>query len=397
MREESKKESKDIKEKYKDTPTDNWIQKFMKNKYYGIVDNEGGGDCFFATIRDAFSTIGQQTSVNKIRNKLADEANETIFLNYKEQYDMYNTAIISDTNKIKELESEYISLKEKFTNILDRNEKKSLMDAAKKVKEYHDRLIYEKKVTAQILSEFKFMKGVDTLDKFKKKIKSCEFWGETWAISTLERILNIKFINLSEEAYKSNDINNILNCGQLNDSILQNKGVFRPEFYVITEYNGYHYKLVSYKKKMIFNFSEIPYDLKKMITDKCLERNAGPFSLIPDFQKFKEKRARSSEKSDNDSINSNKSRSSISVDRKKEDYYEEFSEAKIRGLYDDNVILAFYSKSADKPLPGKGSGEKIPGDLLKDFSELATIPQWRKNYLIFGFNHLLWIITNGQV
>jgi predicted NAD-dependent protein-ADP-ribosyltransferase YbiA (DUF1768 family) len=389
LREESKKESKNIKEKYKDTPIDVWIQKFMKNKYYGIVDNEGGGDCLFATIRDAFSTIGQQTSVNKIRNKLAEEANETIFLNYKEQYDMYNTAIISDTNKIKELEAEYISLKEKFTNILDRNEKKTLMDAAKKVKEYHDRLIYEKKVTAQILSEFKFMKGVDTLDKFRKKIKSCEFWGETWAISTLERILNIKFINLSEEAYKSNDINNILNCGQLNDNILQNKGVFRPEFYIITEYNGYHYKLVSYKKKMIFKFSEIPYDLKKMITDKCLERNAGPFSLIPDFQKFKEKSAssiRSSEKSDNDSVNSNKSR--LSVNPKKEDYYEEFSEAKIRGLYDDNVNFAFYSKSADKPLPGKGAGEKIPGDLLKEFSELATIPQWRKklsNYWIQPF------------
>ena len=109
LREETKKESKDIKEKYKDTQTDIWIQKFMKNKYYGIVDNEGGGDCLFATIRDAFSSIGQQTSVNKIRNKLAQEANETIFLNYKEQYDMYNTAIISDTNKIKELEAEYIS------------------------------------------------------------------------------------------------------------------------------------------------------------------------------------------------------------------------------------------------------------------------------------------------
>jgi hypothetical protein len=66
------------------------------------------------------------------------------------------------------------------------------------------------------------MKGVDTLDKFKKKIKSCEFWGETWAISTLERILNIKFINLSEEAYKSHDTNNVLNCGQLNDTILEN-------------------------------------------------------------------------------------------------------------------------------------------------------------------------------
>lgn len=362
LREETKKEAKDIKEKYKEQNSDNWIQKFMKNKYFGIVDNEGGGDCLFATVRDAFSSIGQQTSVNKIRNKLSDEANETIFFNYKEQYDMYNTAIIGDTNKIKELEAEYISLKDKFSRILDRNEKKSLMDAAKKVKEEHDRLVHEKKVTSQILNEYKFMKGVDTLDKFKKKIKSCEFWGETWTISTLERILNIKFINLSEEAYKSNDTNNVLNCGQLNDSILENKGVFNPEFYIITEYNGYHYKLISYKKKMIFKFKEIPYDLKKMITEKCLERNAGPFSLIPDFQEFKDKHS-----------------SKHTVKEKEEDKnYEEFSEAKLRGLYDNDVVFLFYSKSADKPLPGKGAGENVPNDSLKDFSELASIPQWRK-------------------
>jgi predicted NAD-dependent protein-ADP-ribosyltransferase YbiA (DUF1768 family) len=363
LREETKKDAKDIKEKYKEGASDNWVQKYMKNKYYGIIDNEGGGDCLFSTIRDAFSSIGQQTSVSKIRKKLAEEANETIFINYKEQYDMYNTAIISDTNKIKELEKEYLSLKEKFTLVLDRNEKKSLLDGAKKVKDDHDRLVYEKKVTSQILSEFKFMKGVDTLEKFKTKICSCEFWGETWALSTLERILNIKFINLSEEAYKSGDINNIINCGQLNDSILENKGIFIPEFYVITEYNGYHYKLVSYKKKMIFTFKEIPFDLKKLITEKCLEKNAGPFALIPDFKKFKELYIKKSE--DVDKIKERKD-------------YNDLSEAKLRGLYDNDIEFLFYNKSADKPLPGKGAGEKIPQDRLKEFSELATISQWRK-------------------
>jgi predicted NAD-dependent protein-ADP-ribosyltransferase YbiA (DUF1768 family) len=360
LREETKKGAKDIKDKYKDSPSNNWVEQFMKNNNYSIIDNEGGGDCLFATIRDAFSSIAQQTSVNKIRKKLADEATENIFLNYKEHYDMYNATIINDTNNIKQLEAEYISLKEKFINIIDRNEKKILMEAAKKVKADHDRLVHEKKITAQILNEYKFMKGIDTLESFKKKIRSCDFWGETWALSTLERILNIKFINLSQEAYSSKDVNNVLQCGQLNDSILENKGVFNPEFYIITEYNGYHYRLISYKKKMIFKFSEIPYDLKRMITDKCMEKNAGPFSLIPDFKKFKEL---------------NKISSS---ENKPDENYEELNEAKLRGLYDESIVFLFYSKSADKPLPGKGSGEKIPNDILKDFSELAIIPQWRK-------------------
>ena len=47
------------------------------------------------------------------------------------------------------------------------------------------------------------MKNVDSLCDFKKAIKRCDFWAETWAISTLERLLNTKVIILSSESYKS--------------------------------------------------------------------------------------------------------------------------------------------------------------------------------------------------
>ena len=57
LQEETKKVSKDIIEKYKEDKDDNWMQKFMKNPHFTITDNEGGGDCFFATIRDAFSIL----------------------------------------------------------------------------------------------------------------------------------------------------------------------------------------------------------------------------------------------------------------------------------------------------------------------------------------------------
>jgi predicted NAD-dependent protein-ADP-ribosyltransferase YbiA (DUF1768 family) len=359
LTEETVKKAKDIRDKYKESSSENWVQKFMENNYYSIIDNEGGGDCLFATIRDAFSSIAQQTSVNKIRKKLSDEADDKIFMNYKEHYDMYNQNITEETNKIKELAIEYTKIREKFNNTLDRNEKKFFSDEAKKVKAMHEKMIAEKKVTAQIMSEFKFMKGIDTLDKFKKKIRSCEFWAETWAISTLERILNIKFIILSSESYKSDDHKNIMQCGQLNDEYLENKGVFYPEFYIIVDYTGSHYKLISYKKKTIFKFQEIPYDIKKLIVDKCLEKNAGVFSLIPDFQKFK-------------------STLQKNVIREEQYDFQELSEAKLRGMYDDNTVFVFYSKSNDKPLPGKGSGEKISGDKIKDFSNLATFSQWRK-------------------
>jgi predicted NAD-dependent protein-ADP-ribosyltransferase YbiA (DUF1768 family) len=357
LREETKKQAKDYREKYHETPSDTWVEKFMKNKNYSITDNEGGGDCLFATIRDAFSSIAQHTSVNKLRKKLSLDATEKIFLNYKEQYDMYNASLIKDTQKIKELEAQYLQLKQRFSEVIDRNEKKMVANEAKIVKEEHDRLVEEKKVTAEIVKEYKFMKGVDTLDAFKSKIKKCEFWADTWAISTLERILNIKFIIMSSDLYKNGDMKNVLQCGQLNDTILEQRGRFTPEFYIIIDHTGSHYRLIGYKKKMIFKFVEIPYDIKKMIAEKCLEKNAGPFAIIPDFQKFKATQAKTVIK---------------------EAQYEDLSESKIRGLYDDNIVFQFYSKSVGKPLPGKGSGEKIPNERLKEFSELATIPEWRK-------------------
>ena len=354
---ETQKKAKEYKEKYHQEPGDVWIQKFMKNKNYSLVDNEAGGECLFATIRDAFSSIAQQTSVVKLRNKLSKEATEEVFLNYKEHFDMYNTTLLEDTNKIRELEAEYITLQQKFGSVIDRNEQKLISENAKKVKAEHDRLVHEKKVTSQMLHEYKFMKKIDTLEKFKGILKKCDFWGDTWAISTLERILNIKFIILSSEAYRKEDTKNILNCGQLNDTVLENTGMFNPEFYVIVDHTGDHYRLIGYKHKLIFKFGEIPYDIKNMISEKCLERNAGAFFIIPDFQKFKGTRQKAALKP---------------VD------YEDLSEAKLRGLYNDDVVFLFYSKSNDKPLPGKGSGEKIPNDRLKEFTELATFPEWRK-------------------
>lgn len=366
LKEETKKQAKDIRDKYHESPKDVWIEKLLKNTNFNIVDNEGGGDCLFATVRDAFSSIVQQTTVNKLRKKLSTEATEEIFLNYKEQYDMYSSALVKDTNQIKELETQYLLLKQRFAEIIDRNEQKIISSEAKKVKADHDRLVEEKKVTTEILKEYKFMKGVETLEAFKSKIKRCEFWADTWSISTLERILNIKFVIMSSELYKAGDTKNVLQCGQLNDKILEERGRFTPEFYIIIEHTGSHYKLIGYKKKLIFKFSELPYDVKKLVAERCMEKNAGPFAIIPDFIKFK----------------SGQVKTVI-----KEAQYEDITESKLRGLYNDDVVFQFYSKSVDKPLPGKGSGEKIPNEKLKEYSELATIPQWRKKLSNFWVQH----------
>lgn len=360
--EETKKSAKELNTQYKEANTDNWVQKYMKNKNYGIIDNEGKGDCFFATIRDAFSNIAQQTSVEKLRKKLSGEVDEKLLMTYKELYDNFNSMLSESTVKIKELSLEYDKLQKVFASTLDRTERKLISESAKKVKLEHDNLIKDREVSAKVIKEYKFMKGINTVEQLKKQIRTCEFWAETWAISTLERILNIKTILLSSEAYREKDLANVIQCGQLNDSLLENRGVFLPEYYIIEDFTGGHYKLVSYKDKMIFKFSELPYDLKKKIAEKCLEGETGTFAIIPDFQQFKK------------TIKKTGSSSGKGV----EEYYDDLSESKLRGMYDDDTVFSFYSKSGDKPLPGKGAGEKIPNDKIKEYTKLASIPQWRK-------------------
>jgi predicted NAD-dependent protein-ADP-ribosyltransferase YbiA (DUF1768 family) len=353
---ENAKQATDIREKYHESSTDIWLQKYMKNTNYTITNNEGNGDCLFATIRDAFQNIGQDTTVDKLRKKIADDAKQEIFALYKQNYDMYTKEIVDTKAAYIQEKKVYDDLKAKFTSTIDREQQLIISDASKKKKKELERLKREYDYAKENIKDFIFMKDINNLAELKKVIKTCDFWADAWAINTLERILNIKIIILSSKIYKSGDFNNVMQCGNFVDPIIESRGTFDPEFYIIVEHTGTHYMLVGYKKKQIFTFNEIPYDIKKMIVDKCMEKNAGIFSYIPEFEAF---------------------RGDILGIHKEKPIFDELSESKIMNLYDDNVVFQFFSKSVDAK-PGKGSGEKIPEEAVHEFAELNSIKDWRQ-------------------
>jgi predicted NAD-dependent protein-ADP-ribosyltransferase YbiA (DUF1768 family) len=269
---------------------------------------------------------------------------------------MFVESIQTGETDMKELNKLNNELRSRLRNSKDSQEQQTIIMDAKDVARKYKLLKSEVKVTREMLNEFKFMKKVQSLDDLKKIVKTCEFWGDMWAISTLERILNIKLVIFSSEAWKQGDSHNVLQCGHLYDAILEEKGSFEPEYYILLDHTGDHYKLITYKNHRIFIFKDIPYVIKMDITKNCLQGTSGPYSIIPQFKQF------------NDELGIEEP-IELNVDVIKE------SE---NSLYDNSIVFQFYKKSNNKPLPGKGNGEKIPMDRVKEFSQLAEISEWRR-------------------
>jgi predicted NAD-dependent protein-ADP-ribosyltransferase YbiA (DUF1768 family) len=204
-------------------------------------------------------------------------------------------------------------------------------------------------------------------------LKSCAFWADTWAISTLERVLRIKLIILSSERFHAGEMGGVLQCGQLNDRILEDQGTFEPDFYIMAEHTGMHYKLITYKGEALLTFQEIPYDIKVMVVEKCMERNAGPYYLIPQFRTFREDELGIKGVEEDQAVKDHASVPAASTASLSSPH------ASHAPLYNDAIVFQFYSKSMDKPLPGTGSGETIERADIPKYAELAKeTPQWRK-------------------
>lgn len=334
------------------TKADNWVQLFMHSLSYGIKDNEGGGDCFFASIRDGLSTIGKTVTVAELRNRISNAATPVQYKEYRDNYEELVKELKQSEAQIKRLVEEAKALKQSVANATNRSEKADLLLAATKLRDAHKEAKRERDRTKEVMTEFKWIAKLDTFPKFVKALRTCSFWADDWATSVLERLYNIKVILLSEEAYEEGDIDNILVCGRADDELMERK-LFRPTEYIILVYTGNHYKLVTYDGKGAFTFNELPRALVKKIKTKCLERNAGLYSIIPEFM------------------------DGLVI---AEEVVEDPGDLQLHG---EATVFQFYDNAAVKPLPGKGTGELVGPEGTAAYTDLTG--EWRRK-LSHGFD-----------
>ena len=363
LEEETEEDSKRFRDEYIEDDSNPWVAKFMKNNNYAIHEVEANGDCFFAVIRDAFKSIGKDTTVAKLRTLLSGLADEDLYRHYRDLFLMFNGNIEQLKSEIKELEKTFTELKKRINNkTISKEEKIQLVELAKTYKAQYEDLQEQIHTTKINMGDVKWMKSIDSLSALQRYMLNSSYWIDSWGINQLERILNIKMIILSEQAFLYGDLDavpelnraQVLQCGGV-DEEAQKKGNSTPDFYIMTTYSGNHYRLITYSRNKLFVFSELPYSVKVLVINKCMEKNAGAFNLIKDFQDLK---VRLGVENDSDS-------DSGSVDSAAD-------------LFDKDVVFTFYENSSKAPKPGKGSGETIAQKFSGDFTKLQAIDNWRR-------------------
>ena len=355
--------------KYIEDPTHNWVNKYLKSVKYSIKSNEGGGDCFFAALRDGLRTVKIETSVKAIREKLANEVDEALYVNYSEFFKLFYGGMKKSQTMLKEFKIKHNTIKKLIGGTIDGQAKKNLIDEAKVNFGKFTNTSQETDEYQDLLEEFEFMKDVTSVQDLKKVISTVggSYWADNWAVVTLERLYNVKFIILSQTHFLEDEKELVLQCSEADKEIIA-KGLFEPSYYIILDYlmskHSSHYQLITYDKNIergAFTFNELPYRIKELILEKCMEKMAGLYVLIPDFIKFANKNGIPTTSTKNDPL---------------------IGTSPNTKYYNSSIIIQIYNKSRHVKV-GQGSGESISPEFktAKNILELNNNKEyidWRK-------------------
>ena len=343
-------QAKESRVEYKKTKNelDSWFVKMLKNKKYSIHQNEGAGDCFFATIRDSYAQLGYITTVQKLRQYLSQEVDHSLLEQYTNIYKGVESEIKQLDHELDTLQKTNIALKKQSDNTSKIEHQKDIVKEALHVKKEYNNAKTQREGATGLMEEFGFMENIKTIADLKTFVQTAEYWADIWALTTIEKLLKTKIVVIE----KTDDPKQMLRCTESHTED------FDPVYYILVAYQGNrHYELVSYKDKKIFTFGELPFDIKKLIVDKCMEKSTGVYNKIPAFRQFQ---------------------AELGVTPTPPSSSDDDVTATPDILYDPKLVLSFHARSDQRLRPGKVEADDIPTSKQNEFAVLAKIPSWRR-------------------
>jgi hypothetical protein len=366
--EETQADAERIRGEFRDSVRSSWLEKFMKNGHYRLRDDpaaERNGDSFFAVVRDAFKDIGKEASVAALRALVANEMTEDVFHRYRQVFLGYADTLATLQNERDQLETTMQEYKRRIRN----DPTHSMADTQLLVQQYQ-RMDAERKLLQQKIEQTERsrddtvgnLQHVDTLEKMRQHIQTSAFAADDWAQATLERLLNVKVIALSETAFGADDLTGVMLCPDVANGGTEwvQRQSFSPDYYILATVSADSvYRLVSYKHRTLLKFGELPYDMKIQVLNKCLSGTSGIYHAISDFRNFKTK---------------------FGLDPD-EGVPTDFRDHPAAGdLFDPSTKFVFYVRSDKSAKPGHGDGETVhPADVVR-YAPLGgkAFLDWRK-------------------
>ena len=376
-----------------------WIQQFMKNRHFGIEDNERGNDSLFACIRDGLLSQGNTAiTIEKMRVKLAEMATKELFQEYMKHYNKYVALYKQASEQLQEKNKQIIALKERIQGkhlvAKEMLEVKSELERlAKAAQDKKSRVEFLKEIVTKQYGYMRHTEG--KFENFKTVLTTRAFVPDAWALRALERAYNISIVRMSESRFRDGDLDNVVVCGDRADDApglglsMVTTSSYKPAVFIVVSVNESasgsasgsvsEYRLIRYRSKGSFSFAELPYDIRAQIITKCIENPDTEFAFLPQFKRVLEiyptaisgqkKRGTGSDHSDH-SDHGDEGLAAYGGDGKGQD-------GGSGGSKKDVPVFQIYNRAGtDKP--GRGAGEYMPAGMQHLFVPLAAHAQWRR-------------------
>jgi hypothetical protein len=335
----------------------NWIHSFMKDKEYDLINTDmeynGDADCLFTAIKIALSDVRKYVSVSSMRDMVAKNVTKSVYDMYKSSYDTAEKELKKIKTRVKELIDINKYYENKIKNTRERSEKIKLVKEAEDNITLFTNAKRELKRATNKYKDVSFMGGIDGVEPLKSLIKTNSHFADKWTISILERVMNIKIVLFSEEAYDMGDIFNVLDCVNIDNNHIV------PDYYILISYINKEYQLITYRRQCAFSFNNLNDTIKNMIVNKIQERNAGIYTFIPDIQNYM--------KQEKIALKSVTEKEQLQSD-----------------LYSGETVFQIYEFSNDNYEPGKGVGERLDKREAEHYNDLRNCESWRRKLYQFS-------------